>query len=128
MEKRRARLAQIHIAKKSLGLNDETYRAVLAGAAGINSAADIRTDKDFYGIMFAFRKLGYRTGRRKDRQMAKCYALWCSLHRCGAVKNGSFSAMKSWMKRQTGGQDILTNSQKSFLIEELKNWKARVDE
>jgi len=127
MDKRRSRLAQIHIAKKALKLNDESYRVVLEGAAGISSAADIKSDRQFYDIMKAFRHLGYSPRRGKDRQIAKCYALWCSLHQCGAVKHGSFSAMKAWMKRQTGGQDILTSSQKSFLIEELKNWKTRVD-
>ena len=38
---RKAKLSLIHIAKKDLGLIDEAYRAVLNGAAGINSAAEL---------------------------------------------------------------------------------------
>lgn len=34
-------LAQIHIAKKQLGLDDDTYRAMLWGVARVHSAADL---------------------------------------------------------------------------------------
>lgn len=34
-------LAQIHIAKKQLGLDDDTYRAMLWGVARVRSAADL---------------------------------------------------------------------------------------
>ena len=39
--RRRAALAAIHIAKKQLGLEDETYRAMLQEVAGVDSAADL---------------------------------------------------------------------------------------
>lgn len=34
-------LAQIHIAKKQLGMNEDTYRAMLWGVARVHSAADL---------------------------------------------------------------------------------------
>ncbi len=38
---RTSSLAQIHIAKKQLGMDDGTYRAMLWGVARVNSAADL---------------------------------------------------------------------------------------
>ncbi len=38
---RMAQLAQIHIAKKDLGLDDETYRAMLWTCARVHSSADL---------------------------------------------------------------------------------------
>ena len=39
--RRRAALAKIHIAKKQLAMEDETYRAMLQEVAGVDSAADL---------------------------------------------------------------------------------------
>lgn len=38
---RKSELAQIHVAKKDLGLDDETYRAMLWAVARVKSAADL---------------------------------------------------------------------------------------
>lgn len=38
---RKRDLAKIHIAKKQLGLDDDTYRALLLEVAGVESAADL---------------------------------------------------------------------------------------
>ncbi len=40
-EGRRRELAKIHIAKKQLGLDDATYRAILMNIAGVESSADL---------------------------------------------------------------------------------------
>ena len=40
-DRRRAELAKIHIAKKDLGLDDGTYRAMLHAVAGVESAAEL---------------------------------------------------------------------------------------
>lgn len=40
-DRRRAELAKIHILKKQLGLDDDTYRAVLWGVARVDSARDL---------------------------------------------------------------------------------------
>lgn len=38
---RKSELAQIHLAKQQLGLDDSTYRAMLAAVCGVRSAADL---------------------------------------------------------------------------------------
>lgn len=43
---RQRQLAQIHIAKKDFGMDDETYRAMLKGVAGVDSSSQL----DFNGM------------------------------------------------------------------------------
>ncbi len=134
MTPRRKKLAIIHIAKKELGLDDETYRALLWGACRLSSAKDLQTEAQYQRIMKAFRQAGYQSplpgaGKVRDPQLAKCYALWCELHKWGAIKQKKYTTMMSWAYTRLGGrQDILRGDQKALLIEELKAWIARVKE
>lgn len=56
----------IHIARRQLHLNDEAYRALLYGAAGIESAKELKSTDQFDAIMDAFRILGFRYQRKKE--------------------------------------------------------------
>ena len=130
MVDRNKKLAIIHIARKQLGLDDDSYRAVLSGAAGIESAKDIKSEDQYRKILHTFKKLGFRYNKKKiqDKQLAKCYAIWTDLHKLGAVQEKKYAALMSWIKRQLGTeQDILTGQQKSHIIEELKAWRERVE-
>jgi len=133
MVNRSKKLATIHIAKKQCGLGDEEYRALLLGTTGVSSAREINTDEQYKKLMEAFGKHGFKsqayTKRRiTDKQISKCYALWCRLYKHNAVKSKKYSAMMSWIYRQLGSkQDIIRHDQKSALIEDLKNWLDRVE-
>ena len=50
----------LHVAKRECGLDDEAYRAVLAGACGVESARGVATWKQYYAALEAFKKLGFR--------------------------------------------------------------------
>lgn len=123
----------LHMAANRAGLADEEYRLILRDAAGVRSSKEVRTREQYEAIRRVFRKLGVdipgwkRKAKTTDRQMAKAYALWCSLHKEGKVADKSWQAMESWIKRQFAGQDILTGAQKSHLIEMLKMWLDRED-
>ena len=63
---RNSELAKIHIAKKDLGLDDDTYRDVLWTVARVRSAKDL----DHHGreqVLKHFKSKGF-----------KCYRKWCS--------------------------------------------------
>jgi len=65
MTDRRAELAKIHVAKKCLGLDDETYRAMLWTCARVQSAKDL----DAVGrqkVLDHLKARGFK-GRRKGR-------------------------------------------------------------
>lgn len=52
-------LAKIHIAKAQLGLDDETYRAVLARVAGVRSAKDLNK-RQIGHVLAEFERLGFK--------------------------------------------------------------------
>ncbi len=130
MINRSKKLAVIHIAKKQLALDDEAYRALLFGAAGVESAGHIKSEVQYRKIMEAFHLAGYKTksGQKRDRQLDKCYALWCELYHAGGVKSKSRQSMMAWIQGRTGGCEprLLRTDQKSLMIEELKAWFYRV--
>ena len=62
----------IHTAKTKLKLSDEGYRALLQGAAQINSSKEIKTWVQYDSIMSAFQKLGFTLCKQKvDPQSAR---------------------------------------------------------
>lgn len=54
----------IHIAKAKTGLDDEAYRALLWGAAGVDSATQIRTSQQYNAVMAGFANLGFTVKKR----------------------------------------------------------------
>ncbi|WHS58644.1 regulatory protein GemA [Pseudomonas sp. G2-4] len=59
MNRRNANLSKIHIAKKDLGLDDETYRALLNRVAGVKSAKDLGPIK-VVAVLAEFERLGWK--------------------------------------------------------------------
>ena len=58
MTTRNLQLSKIHIAKKDLGLDDETYRALLGRVAGVSSAKDL-TPRQTGAVLAEFIRLGW---------------------------------------------------------------------
>jgi len=58
MNRRNLQLSRIHIAKKDLGLDDETYRALLKRVAGVTSAKDIGP-MQAVAVLAEFERLGW---------------------------------------------------------------------
>jgi phage gp16-like protein len=50
----------LHIAKKECNLDDESYRALLSGAAGVESSSDIKTWEQYNNCLADFKKLGFQ--------------------------------------------------------------------
>ncbi|TBV12774.1 gp16 family protein [Stutzerimonas kirkiae] len=74
-------LAKIHIAKAQLGLDDETYRALLARVAGVHSAKEL-TPRQVGAVLAEFQRLGFepkpatkRAGRNKPNAATERKAL-----------------------------------------------------
>jgi hypothetical protein len=70
LSNRKEKLAIIHLAKKDRGLEDEAYHALLSGAAGIESASKIETEKQFEEVMRAFANLGFQRQPAKRKKLA----------------------------------------------------------
>lgn len=113
---RRALIGKVHVAKKEMQVDEDSYRRLLVRVTGHASAADC-SDEQLVRLVEEFRRLGWQakpkaasSARRfKDcKRMAdhaaarKARALWISLHHLGAVANPSEEALEAFAKRQLG--------------------------
>lgn len=64
---RRGKLALIHLAKKQCGLDEEAYRALLWGAAGVEKASEIANESQYRAVMASFEACGF-SPRRSNRK------------------------------------------------------------
>ncbi|BAV74135.1 putative Mu-like GemA [Pseudomonas chlororaphis subsp. aurantiaca] len=66
MNRRNLDLSKIHIAKKDLGLDDDTYRALLVRVAGVRSAKDL-APKQIGQVLAEFTRLGWQPSKVKAK-------------------------------------------------------------
>lgn len=135
---RREELAKIHIGKKDLGLDDDTYRDILYQAGGVESAANLDW-KGREAVLERFRELGWKARSKSghpghasrsladDPQSKKIRALWLALHEVGKVRDASEMSLATYVKRMTGVSALqwLNTRQASAVIEALKQWLGR---
>jgi len=133
-------LAKIHIAKKQLGLDDDTYRALLLRVVGKESSRDMSAAE--HGRLLAeFERLGFNPASKAPRKGGKApakslagpyakklQALWIAGWNLGLIFDRQDSALLAFVSRQTGIErtDWLrdaASAQKA--IEALKSWLAR---
>lgn len=142
MRNRNERLALIHLARKDRGLDEDAYRALLSGAAGVTSAAELETEEQFEEVMRAFANLGFQRqpARRKRlstgeeqrgafctaRQLYYIKGLWDLASRAKDEK--SLTAM---VKRISKVDDLrfLARGEASKIILALRDicWKAGIN-
>lgn len=130
VSQRKRELALIHIGAQQLGMDRETYEAMLMGIARVKSSADL----DWAGrrkVLDHLAHVGWRPGfNRESPRIRKLLALWSELHRLGAIEDRSARALNAFCKRQTGVDHIrfidLQPAHMETLIESLKSWIARV--
>lgn len=136
----KARLIRlIKIAQRELGMDDETYRAILMKIGNKDSSTKL-TVSELEKVLEHMKSCGFRvlqknkkTGNLRmanDPQSKMIRGLWLELYKLGAVKNPSEHSLSRYVKRLTGN-DLLqwtTVVQKSKVIESLKNWRNRIEE
>lgn len=125
--------AAIHIAKKQLGLDDDTYRDLLARVTGKRSAGDM-SDAERRAVLDEMRRHGFKTnsnGARKPlegRFAGKLQALWIAGWNLGVVDDRDDAALLMFVKRQTNIDHVrfLRHPEDADkAIEALKGWLAR---
>lgn len=131
---RRGLLAMVHIARKDLGLDEETYRSALEQVAGKASASEL-SDAELLRAVDHFRAHGWApkaAGGKPRRQsdaphVRKVWAIWGDMCRSGAVRSPTRAALRAFVERMTGCSDPewMTPAQANQVIEGLKAWRAR---
>ena len=122
-------LKAIHVGRKSLGLDDDDYRATLERITGKRSAGDMN-DNERQAVLTEFRRLGFGATRATmDGPYAgKLVALWLSAWNLGIVRNRTDEALIAFVERQTGIAHVkwLRDARAAArAIEALKAWIAR---
>lgn len=130
----RSRLVQlIHIAKSQLGMDDDTYRAMLAGLELPNSTTKMSVP-ELTKVLEHLKRSGFQVrSKAKERPLAgddqsrMIRGLWLELHALGYVQNADESALAAWVKRETSVDALqwLNGKQAQATIEKLKQWRWR---
>ena len=135
MADKRQLIKLIHVAKSKLGMDDDSYRAILAQhGRGMTSSKDLSV-VELDAVLGHMKRCGFKVIRAgKSRamdtggQLSKIRALWLDLHAFGSVRDPSEKALAAFVHRMTGVEALqwLTGQQASKVIEELKRWRQRL--
>lgn len=130
----------IHVARRELRMDDDTYRLMLAGMKGLDGAtstADLSVP-NLLRVLEQLKQKGFKVRPNKkakrpladDEQSKKIRALWLTLHDMGAVRDPSEEALAKYVLRMTkvAALQWLTAAQASQVIENLKQWMGRVQQ
>ncbi|KZL25654.1 regulatory protein GemA [Pseudovibrio sp. Ad37] len=128
-------LAQIHIAKKDLALDEDSYRAVLKRVAGKSSAKDLN-EAQRLRVVTEFKRLGWEPKKQggafrpasSKGYVRKLYALAKSLDDLGYWESPYKEVLRSFVKNRCDVDDPerLTYDQATPLIEALKQIEGRL--
>ncbi|MGF6098863.1 gp16 family protein [Pseudomonas sp. 18175] len=129
----------IHVARRELRMDDDTYRLMLAGMQGLNGAtstADLSLP-NLIRVLEQLKLRGFKVRPTKvqtrpladDEQSKKIRSLWLSLHDLGAVRDSSEEALAKFVLSRTKVSALqwITPAQASWVIEQLKQWIKRVE-
>lgn len=122
-------IAQIHVAKKQLGLGEPEYRDLLAATTGKSSAAAMNAS-ELTRVLDAMKKAGFQPsfkaapdGKKSGRAVIRMiFGLWAEAAKRGIVERGSREALFAFVKRQTNidHPEWLDNKQASSVVEAVK--------
>lgn len=128
----------IHVARRELRMDDDTYRLMLAGMKGLDgatSSADLSVP-NLLRVLEQLKQKGFKVRPNKknkrpladDEQSKKIRSLWLSLHDLGAVRDPSEEALAKFVLGMTrvAALQWLSTDQASQVIENLKPWHQRV--
>lgn len=152
--RRRALLAKVHIGKKELGLDDDTWRDLVERVFNTRSVAGLSSDQ-LTILVEELKKKGFQQKPRASQRegianpidvpretingpnagvIGKLRALWLSLYHLGIVSDPKDSAIEAFVRRQTlktnNGAGVtklrwLPQAHAYLAIEALKSWATR---
>jgi phage gp16-like protein len=136
-QRRRVRLAKIHVGKQRLNLSDDVYRSIIGTVCpGKKSAAECN-ERELGRILDAFKALGFVEGNSfttslddfddREPQARLIRALHADCLALGVMKNGSEKGLQAFVKRVSGTDNLrwLTPQGANKVIEALKAMKKR---
>ena len=118
----------IHVGKRALGLDDETYRGLLRDVTGRESCRELSA-RELKVVLYHLRQAGFvQRPREQSPQEKKIRALWLTLATAGKVRDRSFRAMAGYMRRMLHkAPQGASVSELALVIESLKAWCRRAE-
>jgi phage gp16-like protein len=126
-------LAKLHIAKKQLGLDDDTWRDLLERETGKRSSKDM-SDGERGRVLDVLKNHGFKPASKGSRKgiegkyAPKLQALWIAGYNLGLIRNRDDAALLAFVKRQTGidhTRFLRYAEDGARAIEALKAWLER---
>lgn len=130
----------INIAKSQLGLDEDTYRAMLVRVTGRASLRQM-SERQRIDVLDELKRRGFKIRQKAGKALPPStkpyirmvHALWRSCHRAGAIEDGSRGALRAFCRRFVSPEDdtvvvdpdLLTQAQASPVIEALKKMESR---
>lgn len=142
----------VQVGRRTLGLDEETYRELLTQQSGKRSAADL-TLQELDKVLVTMKAAGFKpTVKRpvkgsKQKRLSPAHgasvkaaeisvirAVWITMHRHGLLRDGSETALNHYVERQTvrmnngiGVAEVawLSDTLAYRVLESLKNWHKR---
>ncbi|MFV0263851.1 MAG: gp16 family protein [Kluyvera sp.] len=128
----------IHVARRSLGLDDETYRVFLGSVVpGKRSCRDMSAQQ-LQAVLDALKERGFKPVSPKPKAssgiVGKIRAVWITMYNQGFVTSNDSSAIDAYVKRitrqQNGGEGVaklnwLRDEKARTVLESLKRWHMR---
>lgn len=142
----------VQVGRRTLELDEETYRELLTQQSGKRSAADL-TLQELDKVLVAMKAAGFKpTVKRpakgaaskrlspahgtpvKAAEISVIRAIWITMHRHGLLRDGSETALNHYVERQTvrmnngiGVAEVawLSDALAYRVLESLKNWHKR---
>ncbi|HAT2711724.1 TPA: regulatory protein GemA [Aeromonas hydrophila] len=142
----------VQVGRRSLGLDEETYRELLTQQSGKRSAAEL-TIQELDKVLLAMKgagfkptvKRGVKGGKQKrlspvsgtpvrTAEIGVIRAIWINMAKHGLLRDGSESALNHYVERQTvrlnngiGVAEVAWLSEELAypVLESLKNWHKR---
>ncbi|MFQ2629847.1 gp16 family protein [Aeromonas caviae] len=142
----------VQVGRRSLGLDEETYRELLAQQSGKRSAAEL-TLQELDKVLLAMKGAGFkptvkravnegkskrlspaRSAPTRTAEIGVIRAIWITMHRHGLLRDGSETALNHYVERQTvrinngvGVAEVawLSEALAYSVLESLKHWHKR---
>ncbi|MPW30478.1 DUF1018 domain-containing protein [Agarivorans sp. B2Z047] len=144
---RKRLITLLHVAKQSLALDEDIYRAMLFDATGKRSAGDMSV-RELEVVLECFKNRGFKpvskrpkkrrlspkSGNAKNPVIDKIVAVWITMAKHGFLRDGSEAALDLYVRRMTlrsKGKGVdsarwLDVDTAAPVLESLKQWHRRV--
>ncbi|MDO6542794.1 gp16 family protein [Photobacterium sanguinicancri] len=145
MDNRNRLIQLIHVGKRELALDDDTYRALLF-ANGEHSSCSKMNIKQLELVLSVMEIQGFKrqgkggktpfkhrlspkAGKAKHAEIDKIRAIWITMYHQGIVRDRSEVALDAYVRRMTKISHVgwLNKKQASMVLEALKSWVARTN-